>query len=209
MSLWTSHLRPFRDYNEKDVINLFTLTGVSLPQGNGVLVTITGGGFIPNLLDRTELLGDYAQGPGQAAFLNNVQAQRYGSLPKVTLCQSGSYPLGITLFDMAEYDENGEPLKYNPRKAAEIEAVISGQSVPIVTKGIFQISGLDANLNGAPVAGAPGYVGANGLITTQAITTTYDQGTGAPFVTPAANVKVGIFLGQTGTDGSFFFRLSL
>lgn len=201
MSTWLSHLRPFRQYNEMDVINLFTLTGVTLPQGNGVLVAITGGGFIPNQTNPLQFLGDYAQGPGQAAFLNNVQAQRYGVLPQVTLCQSGISPIGITLFDMSEYDENGEPLKYNPRKAAEIEAVISGQAVPICTKGIFQITGLDPN-SATPTAGASAYAGQNGLLSTVTGLVVTNGYTGT-------NVKVGVFLGQTGSDGSFIVRIAI
>jgi predicted RecA/RadA family phage recombinase len=43
----------------------------------------------------------------------------------------------MTLFDVKEKDENGELLKFNPRKAAEMQAVLAGQAVPIITKGIF------------------------------------------------------------------------
>jgi hypothetical protein len=218
MALPTSHLRPYRDYNEKDVINVYTLTGVSLPIGNGLLVAITGGGFIPGTLDVIEMLGDYAQGPGQAAFLNNVQAQRYGTLPKITLCQSGSNPLGLTLFDMSETDENGELLKYNPRKAAEIECVVSGQAMPVVTKGTFRISGFDANGSLTNTAGSPAYVGQNGLITTQALDSNLTLVTGGsintgnlilPGLALSANVRVGTFLGNTGADGSAYVLLSI
>lgn len=117
---------------------------------------------------------------------------------------------------MAEYDENGEPLKYNPRKAAEIEAVISGQAVPIVTKGIFQISGIDPN-GSTVTAGAPCYVGQNGLITSTALNSSYTVVTGgngtvtgsAVINTAPSNAKVGIFLGNTGSDGSFIVRLAI
>lgn len=225
MPLPVSKLRPFRDYNEKDVINVFTLTGVSLPVGNGLLVTPTGGGWIPEVLEVTEMLGDYGQGQGQSAFLNNVQAQRYGALPKVTACSPGSTPLGITLYDMAEVDENGEPLRYNPRKAAEMECVISGQAIPIVTKGIFEVTGafdfsvLSSGASGIAIApaitaGAPIYPGNSGLFCTSGQTIVTTAGSGF-YVTVAP--KIGMCLGGTAplnftsgtTDQAVFIRLSL
>jgi hypothetical protein len=42
---------------------------------------------------------------------------------------------------MAERDENGEKLLYHPRKAAEMQAVISGQTMPILTKGVVLYKG--------------------------------------------------------------------
>ena len=45
-------LRPFRDYDEKDVINYYTLSGGTLPLNNGTLVKIEGtAGFRHDLLD--------------------------------------------------------------------------------------------------------------------------------------------------------------
>ena len=45
--------------------------------------------------------------------------------------------LGITLYDVREYDENGEALKFNPRKQDELQCSLSGQAVPIATRGLF------------------------------------------------------------------------
>ena len=53
---------------------------------------------------------------------------------------------------MAERDENGEKLLYHPRKAAEMQAVISGQTMPVLTKGIVLYKG-DLTLNRAVGAG--------------------------------------------------------
>lgn len=187
MLLTNATLRPFRDYNEKDVINLFTFSGarsVSDIIPKGTLVEIVGNGF-RNDLDATELLGSYGD------FTTwNVQAQRYGTTAKVTWASTGAtdYPIGITLFDIRELDENTIPLKYNPRKAAELEACISGQTVPIVTKGIFLYSGL----TGTVTAGQPLYAGISGTITAF-----------------QAGKQVGIALGNTGVDGSALIRLNL
>lgn len=177
-------LRPFRDYDEKDVLNLYTFSGqanTSTIVNKGTLVKIVGDGW-RNDTEPTELIGSYGD-----FQVNNVQAQRYGTPAKVTYCGTGDNPIGLTLFDVRELDENGIPLKYNPRKAAELEACISGQTVPIVTKGIFLYSGL----TGTIVPGAPLYAQANGTI----------QNFGSK--------QVGFALGVTGVDGSALIKLDL
>lgn len=187
-------IRPLRDYNEKDVINLYTFSGqTSVTQiiPKGTLVKIVGDGWRSDT-EPTELLGSYGD-----FSTNNVQAQRYGTPAKVTFCGATltDYPIGFTLFDVRELDENAIPLKYNPRKAAELEACISGQTVPIVTKGTFLYSGL----TGAFAAGAPIYAAAGGNITA--------------FPTSVSGViqnpVVGSTLGVSGADSFTLIRLSL
>jgi hypothetical protein len=53
---------------------------------------------------------------------------------------TGSAVLGIALLQTAKADENGEKLLYNPQKAAELQAVLPGQAVPVATKGVFTVS---------------------------------------------------------------------
>lgn len=174
-------LRGFRDYDEKDVINLYTVTGAlvdttyQVVATKGQFVSITGEGFRNDTLDTHELLGNFG-----AFNVNNFVAQRYGVSPKVAICPTGTAPLGMLLFDVRELDENLLPLKYNPRKAAEMEVVLSGQAVPIVTRGIFLYSGIQAGPPQAVVAGLPAYVGANGGIST------------------TGSRQIGKFLGTTG-----------
>jgi hypothetical protein len=62
---------------------------------------------------------------------------------------------------MAERDENGEKLLYHPRKAAEMQAVISGQTMPVLTKGIVLYKG-DLTLNRDFVPGAKVYNSTSG-----------------------------------------------
>jgi hypothetical protein len=187
-------LRPLRDYNEKDVINLYTFSGqanVTTIVNKGTLVKIVGDGWRSDT-EPTEMLGSYGD-----FSINNVQAQRYGTPAKVTYCgaTASDYPIGFTLFDVRELDENAIPLKYNPRKAAELEVCISGQTVPIVTKGTFLYSGL----TGAFSAGAPIYAAANGTITAF-----------PAFLTGVnANPVVGKTLGVSGADSFTLIRLSL
>lgn len=189
-------LRPLRDYSEKDVLNLYTFSGQTTTTqivNKGTLVKIVGDGWRSDT-EPTELLGSYGD-----FSVNNVQAQRYGTPAKVTFCGSGAteYPIGLTLFDVRELDENTIPLKYNPRKAAELEACISGQTVPIVTKGVFLYSGLTGSLT----AGAPIYAGASGTITAFPPI--------ASGATATVSNKIGVVLGVTGADGSALIRLSI
>ena len=166
-------LRPFRDYDEKDVINLFSYSG-SIPVTKGTLVKPVGDGFSPTN-EPIEMLGSYGD-----FTVNNFVAQRYGVKAKVATANSTDKPLGFLLFDVRELDENNIPLKYNPRKAAEMEAAISGQGVPIVTRGTFLYSGVVVSGGVAVTAGADAFVGDGGIITTSGVN------------------KVGKFLGTTG-----------
>jgi hypothetical protein len=184
-------LRPFRDYDEKNVINFYTLSGETLPFNKGTLVKIQGTQGFRADLEPVEFLGSFGD-----FTVGNTVAQRYGATPKVTAAGTGDNPIGMTLFDVREVDENGLPLKYNPRKAAEMEAVISGQVVPIVTKGTFLYSGVVGTIT----PGAPAYLGPNGTIVT---------GIGTLTGSTPAPTKVGKFLGATGVDGSCLLWLNI
>jgi hypothetical protein len=59
---------------------------------------------------------------------------------KVSDTGAGVRPLGILLRDIRNKDENGENLLYYPEKKAELQCVVSGEAVPIATKGIFTLN---------------------------------------------------------------------
>ena len=173
------NLRPFRDYSEHEVVNLFTFSGtaesasVVLTKGAVVKVEGTHGVRVDedNLSTPIESLGDIG------ASYDNIVSDRWGTKAKVSLAlNSGETPLGITLMDIRELDENGEKLAFNPRKAAEMGCVIGGQTVPILTRGIILYSGVNAN------ARQVAYVSSNGDLT-------------AADNLPAGAKKVGTFLG--------------
>ena len=46
----------------------------------------------------------------------------------------------MTLYQTAKNDENGEKLLYNPQKQEEKQAMLPGQAVPILTKGIVTLA---------------------------------------------------------------------
>ncbi len=172
-------LLPFRDYDEKDVINLFAFSG-TLPATKGTLVKVQGSGF--KATDELDMLGNVG-----AAFGNTV-SQRYGAAAKISVAASGEAPLGMMLFDVKETDENGEQLKFNPRKAAEMGCVVSGQVVPVVTRGTFRYSGA----LGTPAGGGVAYATTAGVITANVTT-----------------VTVGKFLGAADADGFVTLKLDL
>ena len=144
----TVNLRPFRDYDEHDVINLFAHRSNDVNKGSLVaLETATGWKNTNEPTMEEGVIG---------ATYGNTVSNRYAVRAKVTDAASGSKVIGITLWDVKETDENGEKLLYNPRKAAEMQCVISGQAVPVATRGVFLYSGATLNATHAaqgPVAG--------------------------------------------------------
>src|SRR5579864_1912056 len=145
----TPFIRPFRDVDEHFVINLFAYSGASIPgQGipRGTFVKINSGWLSDQNLVDGGAVGGY--NPSQPLAVS----RRYNNPATVTLANSGDNILGLTLYDVRELDENGIPLIFNPAKQAQLQAVLSGQAVPIATKGIFLYSGLAGT--GLPTAGA-------------------------------------------------------
>lgn len=134
---------PFRQYDDHDVVNLFRVAdGMVLDSTTGAgsgdagtFVKVSAGDFSldPVSYGADDYLGktDYAN-VGRAQYPKvNLQVEPAGVDDK---------PLGITLLQTAKNDENGEKLLYNPQKAAELQAALPGQAVPVATKGIFTIS---------------------------------------------------------------------
>lgn len=157
-------LKPFRSYNENDVINLFAFDGAIGTDGvvatAGTVVKVTGVGFQPKT-DAVPVDMAGAVGQGYA----NVVSDRYALTAKVANATLGdSTPLGITLMATQELDENGEKLVFNPRKAAEKGVVVSGQAVPVLTRGIVTYSG--SNISNSAIVGAGVYTAANGELST-------------------------------------------
>ena len=106
----------------------------------------------------------------------------------VTVADNDDNHLGITLYDVKETDENGEKLVFNPRKAAELQAVVSGQAVPVMTRGVVLYNGV----GGTPAAGGAAYAAANGVITAT-----------------AGGSTIGKFLGAKDADGNVLVKIEL
>lgn len=151
-------LLPFRQYNEHDVVNMFALASASALESttgdgagsNGVFVKVTEGNLNQDVITYGS---DSYLGKTDYPF---VGGDMYPTNPlEVDVCASGDVPLGITLNQTAKTDENGEKLIYNQTKKEELQAILPGQSVPVVTKGIFTLSAnaLEAAATGFTVGG--------------------------------------------------------
>jgi hypothetical protein len=64
--------------------------------------------------------------------------------------------LGLTLYQTAAIDENGQKLLYYPQKALETQSVLPGQAVPVLTRGVVtlhaqgSVGGADQGNHGIP-----------------------------------------------------------
>ena len=181
-------LLPFRDYDEHDVINLFAFdyAGTDVTKGALVKIKSSAGWNAAQELDQSNSMVGFT--------LNNVVSDRYAVSARVSLAGSGDNPLGMLLYDVAETDENGEKLIYNPRKAAEMQTTVSGQAVPILTKGLVLVK----DVHGTPAEGGLAYCGTgnanDGLISATA---------------GGTKKKIGRFLGTTGANGEVLLHLDV
>tara|TARA_R100000808_G_scaffold11976_1_gene30267 strand:- start:3063 stop:3608 length:546 start_codon:yes stop_codon:yes gene_type:complete len=177
-------LRPFRDYDEHDVINLFSLSGdVTNGVTKGHMVKLQAGWSNTAELDRLGAVG--------SSYANTV-SERYGVAAKVAVAGSGDSVLGMMLYDVKETDENGEKFIFNPRKAAENDVVLSGQAVPVMTRGIVLYSGTQLAADN-PTLGATLYSDNNGELTT----------------TDGGGSAVGIALGAEDDNNHVLVRINL
>jgi hypothetical protein len=177
-----ANLKPFRDYDEHDVINLFAVNAESANKGT-VVVAENDGINLKNNLDLDSL----------SSYPNTLSAQ-FNVPWKVVPAASGAAKgqiVGLLLKDVRRFDENGEQLIFNPRKAAEMDVIITGQACPILTKGLVLISG---------IVGTPG-VGSGAAVS--------DAGNGDLKVVPYANATVGKFLGPKNDEGYALLKVEL
>ncbi len=134
---------PFRQYSEEDVVNLYRLkdggelaaTTDSGTGDAGVFVKVSNGDFNA---DPVAYASDSYLGKTDYPFVGRAQYPKVGL--QMEAATTGSAVLGISLLQTAKADENGEKLLYNPQKAAELQAVLPGQAVPVATKGVFTVS---------------------------------------------------------------------
>ena len=149
---------PFRQYSDHDVVNMYAVIGSDVLDDTtktgagdaGVFVKVSDGNFDndPVTYQTNSYLGktDYP-------FVGTTDMYPEVNL-KITGSTSGEIPLGLTLYQTAKNDENGEKLLYNPQKQEELQAMLPGQAVPVATKGIFTLA---ASAFDGPAAGyAPG-----------------------------------------------------
>lgn len=174
--------KPFRTVSDYDVLNLFAYSG-SIPAVKGTFVKIQAGSS-----GSMVGLSPLSQYGSVGASWPNTVSKNWENPSKVVVASSGDAAVGMLFWDVRETDENGENLRFYPVKLAEMQAVLSGQTVPIVTKGIFDYSGVVGN----PTPGSPAYTNDNGTIGT---------------VSYGSTSQVGKFLSVKNSAG--FVRLKL
>jgi hypothetical protein len=191
----SNKLHGFRDYSEHDVINLFAHIDGDVDDGAVVKLNSVGvagwstvGWRNDDDSNQLEMLGHAG---GDLGLDGSVVSQRYGVGARVENCTAGltDVPLGMTLYGVKELDENGEKLIYNPRKAAEMQVVVSGQALPIVTKGLFLY---DYGTAASAIVGYNARVGAGGTI-----------------VTGGEGKVVGKWLGNSDANGHALLQLDI
>jgi hypothetical protein len=177
-----ANLKPFRDYDEHDVINLFAVNAVSA--NKGTVVTADSNGV--NLKDASSL-------DNLSSYGNTLSAQfnvPWTVSPAVSGAAKGQI-VGLLLKDVRRVDENGEQLIFNPRKAAEMDVIISGQACPILTKGLVLVNG---------IVGTPGF-GSGAAVS--------DAGGGDLKVVAYGSATVGKFLGPKNDEGYALLKVEL
>lgn len=151
-------LKPFRDYSEHDVINMFSYPETA---NAGTLVKID-----------TNWKDSYAEGLllTNLSSTNNTISSSFAPVGKLLqTTASTDLAIGILLKDVREYDENGKPLVYEPQLLAERNAVVPQQAVPVLTRGLILINDIQAVGGNYPAIGAAAYVGTSGRIATSGV----------------------------------------
>lgn len=180
-------IKPFRSIKDHDVLNFYAFSG-SIPAVKGTFVKIVGSGW-RSTDDPVGMLGSVG------SSVANTVSQRWGlPIPRVAMANSGDTALGLLLYDVREVDENTEALLFHPQKQDEMQCVLSGQAVPVATKGIFLYSGI----SGTPTAGAGAYLSDFGGL----LAAPYTAGL-------SASLQVGVYLGAKDDNGVALVKLDI
>ena len=162
-----TRLLPFRQYDENDVINFYSLDAETGEAGSVVRVSSAN-------LDEEPV--KYVERGDSNSYDNTLGhgLSLYPEVPykvtKMTGTGTNLRPLGILLRDVRAKDENGENLLYYPEKKEELQCVVSGEAVPIATKGLFTIN-VNGLTNGvAPAVNSWALPSLNGTLTEVATT---------------------------------------
>jgi sarcosine oxidase gamma subunit len=156
---------PFRQYAEEDVVNLFANSAANnqvTDSGDGdagVFVKVDAGDLS---LDPIQYETNSYLGKTDYPFIGRDQ---YPVVPlKVAAADTTTACVGITLLQTAQYDENNEKLLYYPQKQLETQSVLSGQAVPVLTKGVVSLPAGAGSLPNATVGALTDFAPGNWLV---------------------------------------------
>ncbi|MBN86865.1 MAG: hypothetical protein CL885_05010, partial [Dehalococcoidia bacterium] len=113
----------------------------------GVFVKVSAGDFGA---DPVGYESDSYLGKTDYPFIGRNQ---YPVVPlKIEAASAGEACVGVTLLQTAQYDENDEKLLYYPQKKLEVQAVLTGEAVPVLGKGIITVDS-DSVIDGSATVG--------------------------------------------------------
>lgn len=148
------NLKPARQIDEHDVINMFACTG-ALKKGTFVTLVNTNSGNT-NVFTS----GNSVKTPYQTVNTAFGDAPNYAYSTKgmvqwqVKQAGSGDPVLGVLLYDCKDVDDNntfGESFRYLPAyRRHEQQVALIGESVPILTRGMISTN----SFYGTPIAGS-------------------------------------------------------
>lgn len=173
-------LKPFRDYSEHEVLNLYALN-----EGSG-----NKGQFVSLLtFDPDNHNGYGAKLPGTPDYAFSAD---YIVNARVKLAASGARAIGMMLYDTRVYLPymNMPANLADPVRLAEQQVVPSGRAVPILVRGMVEVGGF----SGVPGPGSGAYV---------SNTTPGDLQVGLP----GAAGQVGTWLSSSGVDGHAILKV--
>lgn len=198
---------PYRDYSEHDVVNLFSLDvdeaadtltqWVEADNGkwdSGVVVKVKTGelpGDMYNTESGLSTSGKLREYLGASPTSAHIGYNAYPSNGMtVEPAGAGEVAIGITLRETLAYDENGEKLLYYKQKLDEAQAVLPGQTVPVLTRGLVLLD--STAVTGNPGVRAQLEVGADGTLVAD---------------TAAGNPLVATVVAKSGSD-KFLCKIS-
>ena len=136
------NVKPFREYDEHDVVNLFALNANS---GNeGEFVSVNSSGFVNGDIYRDISL----------TSVSNIVSNRRVLKPEIKLATSGQDKgdvLGILLKNVRSVDYLGRDLVYDDTRKTEMNAVLSGEAALVLRRGMVLVSGIEG---GTPKVGS-------------------------------------------------------
>jgi len=211
---------PYRDYSEHDVLNLFSLDTSAEAAGfagwteaasgdhdSGVVVKVKTG-ELPG--DLPGGLSEHASGDELRKYLGASPTSAhigYNAYPyngmTVEPAGAGDVAVGITLRETLAYDENGEKLLYYKQKLDEAQAVLPGQTVPVLTRALVLLD--SSAFEAVPTTvGAKLYLAADGKLTASS-TWDHDEDAGTDEVSRGASY--GTVIAKSGSD-KFLCKIS-
>lgn len=183
-------LRPLRNHSEHEVIPYFGLDAESANKGTFVKSSSAGVVFEDTAYTWA---GGFTSAGDVGANYPGITSNRYAVTAKCSIAGTGdaNKVLGVLMYDVRATDENGDRLVTRPQKARELQCVVSGQAVPILSRGhlLYYVTGSAA-------AGDRAYIDGNGEINVNAALT-------------HSAVAVGKFLGAQNGDGYALIKLEL